>query len=113
LLPTEEITRAVVTELRSQNILAGNFYWYDNNWHYIRKWDHLKQGITLSALSPDHKTAVMHHANKKFTASDAIMSRCISTAISLLWTEDQLKEKGERIVSVCKEVMRTMKLGSV
>src|SRR5262249_9563150 len=31
-LPTEEITREVVAELRQQGILAGNFYWYDNNW---------------------------------------------------------------------------------
>src|SRR5215470_1002452 len=42
LLPTEEITKRVVGELKAQNILAGNFYWYDNNWHYLRKWDHLK-----------------------------------------------------------------------
>ncbi|HET9056269.1 MAG TPA: DegT/DnrJ/EryC1/StrS family aminotransferase, partial [Chitinophagaceae bacterium] len=41
-LPTEDITRSVVSELKEQGILAGNFYWYDNNWHYIRKWDHLK-----------------------------------------------------------------------
>src|SRR5277367_769405 len=41
-LPTEEATRAVVAELGRQGILAGNFYWYDNNWHYIRKWDHLR-----------------------------------------------------------------------
>ena len=47
-LPTEEITRAVVTNSKAQNILAGNFYWYDNNWHYIRKWDHLKYSSSLS-----------------------------------------------------------------
>ncbi|HEU4902863.1 MAG TPA: DegT/DnrJ/EryC1/StrS family aminotransferase, partial [Flavisolibacter sp.] len=38
-LPTEELTRGVVAELKAQGILGGNFYWYDNNWHYIRKWD--------------------------------------------------------------------------
>ncbi|MFX8999949.1 hypothetical protein ABTN27_21710, partial [Acinetobacter baumannii] len=32
-LPTEEIARSVVAELKAQNILAGNFYWYANNWH--------------------------------------------------------------------------------
>ena len=46
-LPTEELTRAVVAELKEQGILAGNFYWYENNWHYIRKWDHLRQAATL------------------------------------------------------------------
>jgi 8-amino-3,8-dideoxy-alpha-D-manno-octulosonate transaminase len=104
-LPTEEITRAVVTEMKAQGILAGNFYWFDNNWHYIRKWDHLKNSITLNALHPDLKTQVIHHATKDFAASDAIMSRCISTSISLLWTEEQVKEKGEKMVNVIKSVL--------
>ncbi len=104
-LPTEATTRAVVASLKEQGILAGNFYWFDNNWHYIRKWDHLKEGITLNALSAEHKAAVMHHTTKDFSASDAIMSRCISTAIGLLWTEEQIKEKGEKMVNTIKKVL--------
>jgi len=104
-LPTEEITRAVVAELKAQGVLPGNFYWFDNNWHYIRKWDHLKQSITLNALSEEQKTAVLQQANKDFSASDAIMSRCISTAIGLLWTDEQLKEKGEKIVAAVKKAL--------
>jgi 8-amino-3,8-dideoxy-alpha-D-manno-octulosonate transaminase len=104
-LPTEEITRAAVAEMKAQNILAGNFYWFDNNWHYISKWDHLKNSITLNALSPELKEKVMHHANKDFSASDAVMSRCVSTAISLLWTEEQIKEKGEKMVGVIRKVL--------
>lgn len=108
-LPTHEITEAVVNELKAQNILAGNFYWFNNNWHYIRKWDHLKQSITLNALHPDLKAAVIHHANKDFSASDAIMSRCISTSISLLWTPEQIKEKGDKIVSAVRKVLAAQK----
>jgi len=104
-LPTAEITNAVVEALKAQNILAGNFYWYNNNWHYIRKWEHLKNSITLNALSPELKEKVMYHANKDFSASDAVMSRCISTAISLVWTEEQVKEKGEKIIAVIKKVL--------
>lgn len=104
-LPTEEVTRAVVAELKAQNSLAGNFYWYDNNWHYIRKWDHLKTSATLNALHPDLKAAVIHHANKNFAASDAVMGRCVSTAISLTWTDEQLKMKGEQMVNVIKKVL--------
>ena len=104
-LPTEEITRAVVAEMKAQGILPGNFYWYDNNWHYIRKWDHLKNAVTLNALSPDLKEKVMQQANKDFTASDTVMSRCISTSISLLWTEEQIQEKGEKMVNAVKKVL--------
>ncbi|HUR11798.1 MAG TPA: DegT/DnrJ/EryC1/StrS family aminotransferase [Flavitalea sp.] len=104
-LPTENITRTVVNELKAQNILAGNFYWFDNNWHYIRKWDHLKKSITLNALHPDLRRAVMDQANKDFSTSDAIMGRCISTAISLAWSKDQLMEKGSKIAGVVKKVL--------
>ncbi|NII24410.1 DegT/DnrJ/EryC1/StrS family aminotransferase [Pseudoflavitalea sp. X16] len=104
-LPSQEITEAVVAELKAQGILAGNFYWYNNNWHYIRKWDHLKKSLTLNALHPEHKAAVMQQANKDFAASDAIMSRCISTAISLVWTAEQIKEKGEKMVAAVKKVL--------
>ncbi len=99
-LPTEEITKAVVAEMKAQGILPGNFYWYDNNWHYIRKWDHLKNSVTLNSLHPELKARVMEQANKDFSASDDVMSRCISTAISLLWNEEQIqgkrRENGER-----------------
>lgn len=104
-LPTKEATVAVVNEMKAQGILAGNFYWFDNNWHYIRKWDHLKNATTLNSLHPELKARVMEQANKDFSASDEVMSRCISTAISLLWTEDQIKEKGEKIVEVIQKVL--------
>lgn len=106
-LPTTAITKTVVDEMKAAGILPGNFYWFDNNWHYIRKWDHLKNGITMNGLHPELKAAVMHHANKDFAASDAIMSRCISTAISLIWTEEQIKEKGEKMVAIIKKVLQT------
>lgn len=104
-LPTEEITQAVVHEMKSQNSMAGNFYWYDNNWHYIRKWDHLKNSIVLNALHPDLKTAVIAQSNKSFTGSDKVLSRCISTAISLSATEAQLVDKGNKMVGLIKKVL--------
>ncbi|MEO8582740.1 MAG: DegT/DnrJ/EryC1/StrS family aminotransferase [Flavitalea sp.] len=102
-LPTEQQAKAVIAELKSGNILAGNFYWFDNNWHYIRKWGHLKNSVTLNSLHPDLKKEVIHHATKDFSASDAIMSRCISTLINLSWTEDQIRAKGEGIAAAIKK----------
>ena len=104
-LPTEEIARAVVNEFRAQNILAGNFYWYDNNWHYILKWDHLKNSSALSALNDAQQKALQKLKSQDFAESDAIMSRCISSSISLLWTEDQVREKGEKMMSVIKKML--------
>jgi 8-amino-3,8-dideoxy-alpha-D-manno-octulosonate transaminase len=105
-LPTEELTRAVVSELKTLGILAGNFYWYDNNWHYIRKWDHLKNATSLNRLHEDQRSALLKLAKQDFSASNAIMSRCISTSISLLWTDEQVREKGDKLVSVIREVLQ-------
>lgn len=105
-LPTEEITRSVVAELKSQGIIAGNFYWFDNNWHYIRKWDHLKNATTLNRLSDPQRNALLQLQQTDFSVSDAIMSRCISTAIGLTWTPEQIQDKGEKIVAIIKKVLQ-------
>jgi 8-amino-3,8-dideoxy-alpha-D-manno-octulosonate transaminase len=33
------------------------------------------------------------------------MGRCISTAISLIWTDEQIKEKGEKMVAAIRKVL--------
>ena len=104
-LPTAELTQAVIETMKAEGILAGNFYWYANNWHYIRKWDHLKQSITLNRISREQETALKALQHAEFPASDAIMSRCVSTAISLVWTDEQIKEKGEKMVACIKKVI--------
>jgi len=103
-LPTEEMARGVIAELKQQGVLAGNFYWFDNNWHYFRKWDHLRQAATLNNLNDAQRKALTALDPAGFPASDKVMSRCISTAIGLLWTEEQTKEKGEKIVAAIKKV---------
>ncbi|HVS96956.1 MAG TPA: DegT/DnrJ/EryC1/StrS family aminotransferase [Puia sp.] len=112
-LPTEDLTREVVGELRQQGILAGNFYWYDNNWHYIRKWDHLRNAATLNPLSEPQRQALLALGQASFAASDRIMSRCISTAIGLLWTDEQTEEKGRKIVAAVKKVLSGKKVSAV
>jgi 8-amino-3,8-dideoxy-alpha-D-manno-octulosonate transaminase len=97
-LPTEEITRAVAAELKA------------NNWHYIRKWDHLKQAASLYNLTDPQQKALHALGSIVFPASDQIMSRCISTAIGLLWTEEQTREKGEKIVAAIKKVLNKAKV---
>lgn len=108
-LPTTEIMEGVVNELKSQGIMPGNFYWYDHNWHYIRKWDHLKNDRSLYKLNSDQLTAIEKLQSQRFDASDAIMSRCISTSISLLWTPEQIKEKGEKMVNAIKMTLMKSK----
>ena len=108
-LPSEAIAKAVVAEFKEQGIMAGNFYWFVNNWHYISKWDHLKEATTLNGISHPQKQALLGLKQQQFPASDAVMSRCISTAISLLWSEEQIQEKGAKMAAAIRKVLAATK----
>jgi 8-amino-3,8-dideoxy-alpha-D-manno-octulosonate transaminase len=104
-LPTAEQTRSVIAALKERNALAGNFYWFEHNWHYIRKWDHLKQVKTLNRLTETQIRALKKLQTQDFSRSDAVMSRCISTSIGLSWTERQLEEKAEALLAAVREAL--------
>ena len=104
-LPTAFLMQAAIEELKEQGILAGNFYWFNNNWHYIKKWQHLKEVHTLNNISNEQKAALLKLQTQDFSASDAIMSRCVSTAISLAWTEEQIHDKGAKMAAAIKKAI--------
>ncbi|MCZ2223892.1 MAG: DegT/DnrJ/EryC1/StrS family aminotransferase [Chitinophagales bacterium] len=106
-LPSEKITTAFVEEMKQQGILAGNFYWYANNWHYIKQWHHLKEVKSLYNFNEEQKAALLKLQTQNFEQSDAIMKCCISTSISLLWTDEQIQEKGNKMVNAIKKALAT------
>jgi 8-amino-3,8-dideoxy-alpha-D-manno-octulosonate transaminase len=82
----------------------GCFYWYDNNWHYHRKWDHLKNlhaaarlPLSLVQNPPDYRALSLKQ-------SDQTVSRLISMQIKLAWSEDDLARRIEKIESVFKQL---------
>src|SRR5664279_1109375 len=104
-LPSREQTEAVVAELKAQQAFAGNFYWFEHNWHYIRKWDHLKSEKTLNRLNTAQTAALKKLSTQDFSRSDEIMGCCISTAIGLSWTDAQLHDKAARLTTAIKKVL--------
>ena len=108
-LPSAEDAARALEALKSEGIQAGNFYWYNNNWHYIRKWDHLKQATSLYRLSPVQEAALKRLSVQDFSESDQILSRCISTLINLTLSEEQAKEKGRKIAEAVNNVLKPAK----
>lgn len=87
--PDAETARAWVAGLNREGV-PGCFYWYDNNWHYPRRWDHVRtlatpgrSPLTLLDPAPDLRQL-------SSPRSDAIMSRTISMLVKLGWTDDEL-----------------------
>ncbi len=94
--PDEDTARAWTRALADAGV-PGCFYWYDNNWHYPRRWEHLKEMRTpglspLTLLDPQPDLSVMD-----IERSDRIMSRTISMLVKLSWTDAELGDIQDRI----------------
>lgn len=92
MMPDENRAREVVDSLADENI-GGAFYWYANNWHYLKNWEHILQmkgpaklPIELIADRPDYTKV-------KTPISDGIMSRTISFLIQLSWSESDIQDR--------------------
>ena len=100
-LPNEDITRKAHKALLAEGI-DGSFYWYDNNWHYHRKWEHLKNLRSLAPLSEDVKATIQSRNNADFSSADHWMGRSISCSIKLSWTEAEVTQRAEVMARVIK-----------
>jgi 8-amino-3,8-dideoxy-alpha-D-manno-octulosonate transaminase len=92
MLPTEARTQEISKKLAANGV-DGCFYWYVNNWHYLKNWQHIQHmhsaaalPITLIADRPDYTKVSV-------PKSDDIMSRTISMAIKLSWTDAQIADR--------------------
>ncbi len=95
-LPSEELAKKVNKALKDGGIDVC-FYWFDNNWHYYRKWNHLK-ALQESGDLPAYSFS-------DFSLSDTYVSRNISCLIKLGWTEEEMKLRAEKMVAIVKEVL--------
>ncbi len=98
-MPTEEQARQATKDLAAAGV-DGCFYWYDNNWHYHHRWDHLKQIISPGALAPGKLGYGENWADRDLSKSDAVMGRTICMLIKLSWDESALSERLEKMKSV-------------
>lgn len=99
LMPDEAAARRTAKDLAAAGV-DGCFYWYDNNWHYIRKWDHLRQLRGPAKLALDLLPRRPDYTSLGLSASDAIMGRTISLQIKLSWTDAELARRVEAITGV-------------
>lgn len=102
-LPTEDIARKAHKAL-GENGVDACFYWFDNNWHYYKKWEHLLGQKSLSKFSQEIQTGLQKN-NRSFDASDLWMSRTISCLIKLNWSETEVVNRASKMVEALKGVL--------
>jgi len=95
-LPDLETARKTIAGFKENGVdVCWNYY--DNNWHYVRKWNHLKDAKSLFPLSKDIKDALSVLSEKTFSQSDHYIGRNISCLIKLSWTEDEVRDRANKM----------------
>ncbi|NDV14772.1 aminotransferase class I/II-fold pyridoxal phosphate-dependent enzyme [Muricauda sp. TY007] len=100
-MPTEELAQVAHQELIEAGV-DGCFYWYDNNWHYYKKWEHLTEMKSLGKPPKDIIESLPDYKKADFSESDKWMSRNISCLIKLGWSEKEVAERAKKMVTAIK-----------
>ncbi len=102
LLPDEARARRVGGALNEAGV-DGCFYWFDNNWHYLRRWHHLKNMRAAAKLPAQLCGVLPEYGRIALPRSDTLIGRTISLQIKLSWTPHDLTQRIQRIEKVLTE----------
>ena len=103
-LPNLETARQVIQAFKEEGVdVCWNYF--DNNWHYIRKWDHLKNLKSLFPISNEVKEGLQYLLNKDFSKSDYYIGRNISCLIKLSWTEEEVKARAQKMSEIIARIV--------
>ncbi|MFT4698985.1 MAG: 8-amino-3,8-dideoxy-alpha-D-manno-octulosonate transaminase [Flavobacteriaceae bacterium] len=103
-LPSESLAKKGHKAL-SENGVDACFYWYDNNWHYIHGWEHLRNLTSLGKMPQEIKNQLQDLNQMDFSKSDAWISRTISSLIKIAWTEEEVKERAQKMVASLQKIL--------
>lgn len=103
-LPDEAFARNSAILLKEAGI-DGCFYWYDNNWHYYKKWGHFLKAESVYPLDPEMIDRIQVRNSNSFPKSDEWMGRNISVLIKLSWSESEVLGRAEKMAEVLSQVL--------
>lgn len=98
-LPDETITKKVHHAFANGGIDAC-FYWYDNNWHYYRKWEHLTNRNSLGKLPQEVYQQMPDYNSADFSQSDHWIGRTISCLVKLSWKESEVQLRAQKMAEL-------------
>jgi 8-amino-3,8-dideoxy-alpha-D-manno-octulosonate transaminase len=103
LLPSPEAAQATHKLLGDQGI--GAMYWYNNMYHYIKQWDHVKE-LRMPFRMVAHELGLPQDLKSmKFPKSDAVMSRLVSFNIRVTWTEQELSAFLDKVEGAVRKAL--------
>jgi len=103
-LPSAHTARAAHKALGANGVDAC-FYWFDNNWHYYKKWDHLIGQKSIGKLPAALQKGLQINA-REFPESDAWLCRTISCLIKGGWNESETNHRAQKMVTSIQEILK-------
>ena len=101
-MPDSESGQKVAEAFKTNGVdVCWNYF--HNNWHYLRKWNHLKDLKSLYPISEEVKKGLEYLQHKEYAQSDKYIARNLSCLIKLSWTEAEVKERAKKMVKCIKE----------
>ena len=101
-LKNNQTAKTVATQLKNEGIPCA--YWFENNWHYVRKWEHFKNLKNAEWLSKEQRNTLPDYENQDFSASDEILSRTLTIPLSLKWNSQKTEEIGLKILEITESI---------
>jgi 8-amino-3,8-dideoxy-alpha-D-manno-octulosonate transaminase len=95
-------TATKVSQAFKENGVDACWNYYNNSWHYIRAWNHLKDLKSLYPISKDVKEGLANLKTKDFSQSDHFIGRNISCLIKLSWTEKEVRTRAAKMAELIK-----------
>ncbi len=103
-MPTQELAEKAHKALGAEGVDAC-FYWFANNWHYYKKWDHLTNKTSLGKLPKEVQEQLPDYTKSDFSLSDKWVGRNISCLIKLSWTTEEVEERAQKMVETIKGLL--------
>lgn len=103
-LPSLKIAEKVIMEFKEQGI-DSCWNYYNNNWHYIRNWEQLKNLKSLYPISKEVTEGLQYLQTKTFPQSDRYIGRNISCLIKLSWTEQEVRQRARKMADIIKSLV--------
>lgn len=103
LFPSEAAARKAHQAMGAAGV--GGAYWYDNMYHYIKQWDHLKD-LRMPFRTVAHELGLPQDLKTlRFPQSDDVISRLISFNIRVTWTEAELTAYLDKMESAVRSAL--------
>jgi 8-amino-3,8-dideoxy-alpha-D-manno-octulosonate transaminase len=101
-MPTASAAIKTVQGLSEAGI-GGCFYWFDNKWHYLRKWDHFKTLKAAAKLPVQLLDHLPDYEKIELPQSDEVLSRAVCMLIPLSLTPEAIQQRAETTVATVKK----------